>query len=206
VFYNKRPGTNANIRLPSIIQMKFLVGKTALLFLVSGIVCTAGEVVICLWTKTGFNNLSYVLGLSVILLGSILFFDGTHKKPEFSWLIILYLFGVINMAAGHFIVFDPRLREILFRTIIGRFWALNRMAMLLRALYLNRRVQIDSFLDIASAFPSQPVFMSCLISQKVLRPCYRPVSYMNFHMVLLPCFWQSGQGSGAKYILMIRWS
>jgi uncharacterized membrane protein HdeD (DUF308 family) len=132
--------------------MKQLLGKAALMFLISGIVCIAEGLAILLWHGISFHGLTYLFAFPIIIRGSIQFVYGVHRRLQHPWLIVLFLLGIVNMAIGYFIVFYPLLTEMGFTIIMGTAWAANGFALLLLALYLYREAEADSRLILSGIF------------------------------------------------------
>src|SRR6476660_6280790 len=118
--------------------MKHLLGKAALMFLISGIVCIAEGLAILLWQRISFHGLTYLFAFPIIIRGSIQFVYGVHRRLQHPWLIFLFVLGIINMGLGYFIIFYSPLTEAGLTIILGTAWALNGFALLLLALYLYR--------------------------------------------------------------------
>ena len=149
--------------------MRYQLGKAAVMFLVSGFVCIAEGVMICLWPEMSFTTLTYLFAFAIIIQGTVQFFYGRHRSLENPWLIVLYL-GVINIALGHFIIFYPHLPEIVFIMSIAMTWTSTGIVMLLFAFYLYKETHKDSWLIISGIFSVLAGFYVVAHFQKGLMP------------------------------------
>jgi uncharacterized membrane protein HdeD (DUF308 family) len=150
-FRINRPDLVSKCTITSSNKMKHKLGKAALMFLVSGIVCIAEGLVICLWPDMSFNTLVYLFGFAIILQGAAQFTYGIRRSLENPWMIVLYI-GIINIVLGHFLIFYAHLTEFIFIVSIGMTWTTTGFAMLLFAYYLYKETHRDSWLIISGIF------------------------------------------------------
>jgi uncharacterized membrane protein HdeD (DUF308 family) len=131
--------------------MRYLLGKTSFLFLISGAICIAQGLAVCLWPDLNFVVLTYLFALSATTQGVTQFKYGTYRRFQYRGMIVLY-FGIINIAAGQFLIFYPRHTELLFMAIIGISWISTAVVMLLLALFLYKETQHDFWLILSGIF------------------------------------------------------
>ena len=132
--------------------MKELLGKAALMFVTSGIICIAEGLAMLLWHNLNFHGLTYLFAFPIVLRGSLQFIYGLHRRLEHPWLIVLFLMGIVNMTVGYFIIFYSLLNEIGFLIIMATAWLANGVAIFLLALYLYREDDWDSLLILPGIF------------------------------------------------------
>jgi uncharacterized membrane protein HdeD (DUF308 family) len=147
--------------------MKYLFERATLMFLVSGLVTMLQGIIICIWQDSGLSTLIYLFGFSIIIQGLMQFVYGTTRSLEFPWIIVLYL-GVINIAAGHFIIFFSRLTEFVFILTVGVTWASNGIVLLLLGVYIRRETHKGAWLILSGIVSIAASFFALMNSHKGL--------------------------------------
>jgi uncharacterized membrane protein HdeD (DUF308 family) len=149
--------------------MKYLLEKASIMFLISGLVCLLQGIIICIWQDISFGAIIYLFGFTIIIQGLMQFVYGTTRSLEFPWIAVLYL-GIINIAAGHFIIFFSRLTEFVFILTVGVTWASNGIVLVLLGVFVRKETHKGAWLILSGIVTMAASFFALMNSHQGLVP------------------------------------
>jgi uncharacterized membrane protein HdeD (DUF308 family) len=121
--------------------MKYLLGKTASMFIASGLIKIAGGIAICLWPINDFTPLVYLFGIPAIIQGFLHITTAVHYKDMYDEWRVLLLIGSFYLIGGAVLVSYPNVTPKFLMIAISITWLLIGMIMVLQSIRLNKESQ-----------------------------------------------------------------
>jgi len=118
--------------------MKYLLGKSSPMFLISGFVKIAGGIVICLWPLVDFPTFIYLFGIPSIIQGSLHMITAVQYKNMYDNWWTIFLMGVVYMVAGVICIGYPELTSVGLMIIIALTWLIVGVVTMVLAWRLNK--------------------------------------------------------------------
>ena len=118
--------------------MKYLLGKTSPMFLLSGFVKIAGGIAICVWPLVDFSTLVYLFGIPSIIQGSLHIITAVQYKNVYDDWRTIFFMGILYMLGGVVSIGYPELTPVGLMIIIAVTWLIVGLATLVLAWRLNR--------------------------------------------------------------------
>lgn len=121
--------------------MKYFLGKTSMMFVVSGLVKMAAGIAICLWPITDFTPLIYLFAVPAVLQGIVHITTSFQYKEMYDHWRIMLIEGIIYLAAGAFILSYSEVTPMVLMIAIAATWSLVGIIMVRMSIQLNKESQ-----------------------------------------------------------------
>ena len=121
--------------------MKYLLGKTSNMFVVSGLVKIAAGILICLWPVASFTPLIYLFGVPALLQAIVYLSSAVQHRHRYEDWKILFIQGVIYLSAGIAVVGYPGVTPVFLMIAIGATWLLIGIVNVTMSVQLNKESQ-----------------------------------------------------------------
>jgi uncharacterized membrane protein HdeD (DUF308 family) len=131
--------------------MKYLLGKTSPMFVISGFVKIAAGIAICLWPVIDFSTLIYLFGIPSLVQGSLHIITAAQYRNMYDNWWTIFLMGIVYMVAGVITISYADITPQLLMIIIAITWATAGFIMMLLAWRLNKEMQSELGLFLSGA-------------------------------------------------------
>jgi uncharacterized membrane protein HdeD (DUF308 family) len=121
--------------------MKYLLRRTSMMFVTSGLVKIAAGIAICLWPISDFTPLIYLFGVPAILQGIVHVSTAFQFRAEHEDWLVLLIEGIIYLLGGILVVAYPGVTPAFLMVSMAITWSLVGIITVMMSVQLNRESQ-----------------------------------------------------------------